>query len=42
MIGDKRSYDEKERKKKYVPKNPSASQIANAAMSGRWGRESEE
>ena len=42
MIGDKRSYAEKERKKKYRPNNPSASQIANAAMSGRWGRASEE
>ncbi|HHZ95707.1 MAG TPA: hypothetical protein EYN67_09130 [Flavobacteriales bacterium] len=30
------------RAKKYVPKNPSASQIAGAAMSGRWSRPAEE
>ena len=42
MIGDRRSSEEVARKKKYRPRNPSASQIANAAMTGRWGRESEE
>ena len=36
MIGDKRSSDELTRKKKYRPRNPSASQIAGAAMRGEF------